>query len=135
MRLTYREFERFLLKDGYTAQEARHLFNTVKKMDKESRKWVIHWFKEGTYPKEPVEGITAERLVKEFQYKPLNAFIILNWLKEDPKAAKYFVMKRRSGTMPDAQTGQRMRELLDEMGKEVVLVMDLAQDGDVVEEE
>jgi len=135
MKITYREFQRFMKKDGYADQEIRHLFNTIKKMDKESRRWVIRWFHEGEFPKNEIEGVTAEFLMKELGYKPINAFIALNWLKEDPESAKYFMVKKPAGEDPGKSVGAEMEVFLKKMGREVTPVMDLENTDDVVEAE
>ena len=93
MRVTYRDFCAVFSQEGYTFSEVRHLFTALQSMDRQSRKWFIDWFFNGTLPGEVVEGVTAEYLIDKLKCKPLNAFIILNWLKEDPETAKYFVMK------------------------------------------
>ena len=45
------------------------------------------------FVKEYIEGITVEYLVKNYGLKPVNAFIVIDWLKTDPQAAKYFMLK------------------------------------------
>lgn len=135
MKITYREFQRFMKKDGYTDKEIRHLFNTIKKMDRESRRWVIHWFHEGEFPKDVIEGVTAELLVNKLGYKPINAFIALNWLKEEPESAKYFLVKKPAGVDPSQSIAKEMEEFLKQKGLEVKPVMDLENTGDVVEAE
>ena len=132
MRITYREFQRFMKQDGYTEKEIRHLFNTIRKMDRESRRWVIRWFHEGEFPKKEVEGVTVEWLIKELNYKPINAFIAINWLKEDPAAAKYFMVKQRAGVDPSKEVGSEMKEFLEQRGIEVTPVLDLVNDSDVI---
>lgn len=93
-RITYTQFKKHLEREGfYSAREILHLFHAVKQMDKESRGWVIAWFEDGTYPEKAVEQITVRELVEDFGYKPLNAFIAIDWLKHDPQAAKYFIVK------------------------------------------
>lgn len=93
-RITYRQFKSYLENEKfYTSREIRHLFNSVKQMDKESRGWVIDWIESGKFPAKAVEQITVEELVKDFGYKPINAFIAIDWLKHDPDAAKYFIIK------------------------------------------
>ena len=91
-RITFRNFkDRF--KDLYSAKEVRHLFKAIKEMDKETRGWVVKWFVFGTFPEKEVEGMTVEKLIDDFGFKPLNAFITIDWLKADPAAAKYFIWK------------------------------------------
>lgn len=105
MKVTYKEFESYLKKDGYSAGEIDHLFHAVKAMDRESRMWVLRWFVNGTLPDIEVEGVTAGFLIEKCGYKPLNAFIVLDWLKSDPQAAKYFILKIPSTIAPGDAIG------------------------------
>ena len=93
MRVTYKEFCDYALNEGYSNFEVTHLFNVLKSKDKQTRKWFINWFKTGILPAEEIEGITAEYLIENCKCKPINAFIILNWLKEKPETAKFFIAK------------------------------------------
>ena len=93
-RISYREFKSFLKKSNYyTDREIRHLFNSVKQFDKETKIWLIDWFNTGDYPSKEVEQVTVRTLVEDFGYKPIAAFIAIDWLKQDPQAAKYFLVK------------------------------------------
>lgn len=91
-RITFLEFQHALRDEGYTPGEIRYLFGAVKEMDEESRGWVVDWIIHNVLPQDVVEGVTAEFLIEEGKYKPINAMIVLDWLKSDPAAAKYFVM-------------------------------------------
>lgn len=136
--MTYRQFKKFLEKENYyTNREIRHLFNAVKQMDKESRGWVIEWIQNGTYPKKTVEQITVEELVKDFGYKPLNAFIAIDWLKQDPQAAKYFIIK----TLPDIAQAAEEGRVIDNDEPDTpadpdapVVGLDTRDTGDTIED-
>ena len=91
-RITFKKFKERFEKE-YSVKEVRHLFKAVKAMDKETRGWVIEWIDTGDLPEKEVEGITVRRLIDDFGFKPLNAFITIDWLKADPTAAKYFIWK------------------------------------------
>lgn len=93
LRVTYKEFYDYALNDGYSNLEITHLFRVLKSKEKQTRKWFINWFKTGIIPHDEIEGITAEYLINELKCKPINAFIILDWLKGNPKIAKFFVSK------------------------------------------
>ena len=118
MKVSYRDFSDFMRNDGYKANEIRHLFSAVKSMDRESIGWVVRWLCLGEFPKKEVEGITAEYLITNCGYKPINAFIILDWLKADPQAAKYFILKAPSGMDPSESVGREMEQFLSEKGIE-----------------
>lgn len=93
-RISYKEFKSFLKKANYyTDKEIRHLFNAVKKLDKETKGWVIDWINTGEYPSKEVEQVTVRTIVEDFGYMPIAAFITIDWLKRDPQAAKYFIIK------------------------------------------
>lgn len=117
--ITYRQFRGFLESEGYAENEIRHLFGAVKSMDRETRHWVVEWMYEGVLPKKEVENVTAEFLINECGYQTINAFIILDWLKADPQAAKYFVAKLPHSDMtPDERVSQEMEEFLQKEGIE-----------------
>lgn len=116
MKIIFKEFCSFLLNEGCTEAEICHLYGAVKSMDAESRSWVIRWFCTSELPEDEIEGITAKYLIDQCGYKPLNAFIILDWLKTDPQAAKYFVLKIPVTISPSDSIGQEVDELLRQEG-------------------
>lgn len=118
MKITFKEFHNFLCENGCSEAEIRHLFGAVRSMDPESRNWVIRWFCTGELPGQEVEGVTARELIDHYGYKPLNAFIVLDWLKADPQAAKYFLLKIPSTIPPDESIGEEMEKLLKQEGHE-----------------
>lgn len=116
MKISFREFNSYLQKEGYTKQEIKHLFNAVKSMDSESRGWVIKWFNTGAIPNDEIEGVSAKYLIQECGYKVMNAFIILDWLKTDPQAAKYFILKIPSTISPSETIGPDIEKKMKEYG-------------------
>lgn len=114
MKITFKDFKIYLNNDGYSFSEIVHLFNAIRSMDRESRSWVIRWFNKGTLPSEEVEGVTASYLIEECGYKTLNAFIVLDWLKSDPQAAKYFILKIPSTISPSESIGDEIAQYVDE---------------------
>lgn len=118
MKITFREFRDFLFEAGCSEAEVCHLYGAVRSMDPESRGWVIRWFCTGELPDAEVEGVTAGYLVEKCGYKPLNAFIVLDWLKADPQAAKYFVLKLPSTISPSDSIGQEVSERMRREGRE-----------------
>lgn len=88
-KITYSEFSRFLLGEGYSPSESLNLFREMKQLSPKVRGWVIDWFFGGGYPTEVVEDMTVQMLVEEAELKPLNAFIAIDWLMKDPDAAKF----------------------------------------------
>ncbi len=132
-KITFREFKSLLKKENfYTDKEIRHLFNAVKHMDKETKGWVINWFHTGEYPSNEVEQITVRTLVEEFGFKPLNAFITIDWLKQDPQAAKYFIMK-----MPtlgkDIDFGEGASINTESSAEDEIYGLDTRDTGDTIE--
>lgn len=133
MKLTFRDFENVLLNDDYSIREIRHLFNAVKKMGKESRQWVMKWILSGEYPADEIEGVTARMLVEELDFKPMNALIILDWLKTEPDTAKYYILKTSHSQDPSQQIGRQMLEYLQSHGISQTPVMLEQLDSDVIE--
>lgn len=132
MRISFKEFHRFLSEDDYTDKEIRHLFNAVKAMDQESRRWVLRWFNQGSYPDQEIEGVTAKYLVETCGYRPLNALIILDWLKADPQAAKYFVLKIPSTIPPGEAIGEEIEKIMEAEGISVQKAEEEEELGDIL---
>ncbi len=132
MRISFKEFHRFLSEDDYTDKEIRHLFHAVKAMDQESRRWVLRWFNQGSYPDQEIEGVTAKYLVETCGYRPLNALIILDWLKADPQAAKYFVLKIPSTISPGEAIGEEIEKIMEAEGIPVQKAEEEEELGDIL---
>ena len=132
MRISFKEFHRFLSEDDYTDKEIRHLFHAVKAMDQESRRWVLRWFNQGSYPDQEIEGVTAKYLVETCGYRPLNALIILDWLKADPQAAKYFVLKIPSTIPPGETIGEEIEKIMEAEGISVQKAEEEEELGDIL---
>ena len=111
MKITYKEFKDQLRSGGYSDREIVHLFQAFKEMDNQSRLWVIYWVLANRLPEDEIQGVTARYLIEEMKYTPINAFIVLDWLKTDPQAAKYFVLKRAA----DANIGETAARQIDEI--------------------
>lgn len=132
MRISFKEFHRFLSEDDYTDKEIRHLFHAVKAMDQESRRWVLRWFNQGSYPDQEIEGVMAKYLVETCGYRPLNALIILDWLKADPQAAKYFVLKIPSTIPPGEAIGEEIEKIMEAEGISVQKAEEEEELGDIL---
>lgn len=112
-KITYKEFYRSMKEDGLSDSEIKNLFISVQEASASARAWVIEWFFGGGYPKEQVEGITATFLIEEYGMNPINAFLTLNWLQEDPQAAKYFLVKKHVAPMITDAVEEKMLAFLD----------------------
>ena len=132
MRISFKEFHRFLSEDDYTDKEIRHLFHAVKAMDQESRRWVLRWFNQGSYPDQEIEGVTAKYLVETCGYRPLNTLIILDWLKAYPQAAKYFVLKIPSTIPPGEAIGEEIEKIMEAEGIPVQKAEEEEELGDIL---
>ena len=132
MRISFKEFHRFLSEDDYTDKEIRHLFHAVKAMDQESRRWVLRWFNQGSNPDQEIEGVTAKYLVETCGYRPLNALIILDWLKADPLAGKYFVLKIPSTIPPGEAIGEEIEKIMEAEGIPVQKAEEEEELGDIL---
>ena len=108
MKVTFSEYKEYMQGDGYAEREITRIFRAFKAMDGQSRSWLVWWIVARRLPKDEIEGITARYLIEERGFKPVNAFIIMDWLKTEPETAKYFLLK----TETDANIGEKaVREL------------------------
>ncbi len=119
-KISYNDFNEVFTQNGYSKFEVRNLFSAIKSMDKETRAWVIKWFWRGELPQKEIEGVNAKYLIEQYGLKPINAFIILDWLKSDPQTAKYYLYKHPgklvedSDNIPESENpGESIREELD----------------------
>lgn len=112
-RLIYRDFKKFLLKDGYTESEIVHLFKSIKKTDADTRRQITDWFNGDGFPEDIVENITVNFLVTEYGMKPINAFLTIDWLKHNPQSAKYFMLKNN----PEIQISDNLQKEMEDIMK------------------
>ena len=112
-RLIYRDFKKFLLKDGYTESEIVHLFKSIKKTDADTRRQITDWFNGDGFPEDIVENITVNFLVTEYGMKPINAFLTIDWLKHNPQSAKYFMLKNN----PEIQISDNLQKEMEDILK------------------
>lgn len=90
--IAYKEFETELLHAaGYSPRTIMHLFGAIKQMGKDRRRDFIRWFFTGKYPEINIGGFTVEKLVNQYGYRPIPAFLLMDWLETDFPAAKYFL--------------------------------------------
>lgn len=87
-RMTRSEFNQRLQSEKYTLAELSHLFKVFLEMDRRVRSWTMRWLLGKGFPQDVIEDVSVPMLV-ESGYKPMNAFIIMDWLLKDPVAAKY----------------------------------------------
>ena len=113
-RMTRSEFDQRLQSEKYTLAELSHLFKVFLEMDRRVRSWTMRWLLGKGFPQDVIEDVSVPMLV-EAGYKPMNAFIIMDWLLKDPVAAKYS-LRRHVDTLifeeePDAAlTKEETRE-------------------------
>lgn len=132
MKMTYGEFKNQLSNKGYGERGIVHLFRAFKKMDNESRLWLLGWLLFNRVPEKEIEGVTAGYLIHGLGYKPINAFIILDWLKTDPNAAKYFLQN----THEDVIIGEEaIAEIAKIMGLQPSSPLDEPPNGEALEAE
>lgn len=108
VRMTCQEFYECMSDEGYTLFELGHLFRAVCEMSSRVRRWTIRWLLGMGLPKDSIEGVTVPFLVSE-GYKPMNAFIIMDWLEKDPEAAKYSLVRHTRELEMNEETAAELR--------------------------
>lgn len=78
---------------NYSAAEADRVMEHVEQMDDDTFQWLVTWRREGTYPNERVEDVTVKELVDNMGMEPVNAFLCIAWLKQEPEEAKYVLSR------------------------------------------
>lgn len=117
-RISYKQFSEFLVEDGYTEAELKHLFKAVKSFDKEIKKWFIDWVNGGGLPTDEIEDKNISFFIDEMKLKPVNAFIVMNWLKTDPETAKYVLQREVPALVIDEDLRNAAQEYLDKHAAE-----------------
>ena len=77
-----------LKKEGYPEETIENTISKIEKFDSEIKRLFYEWLENSTVPGAEIENYSYEKLTKDFQMKPIGAFITLDWLKRDPKEAK-----------------------------------------------
>ncbi|MCD7824130.1 MAG: hypothetical protein LUG86_08990 [Oscillospiraceae bacterium] len=103
---------------GYTDEDIRTLFRSVREMDDESRGWVISWINGKGLPKATVEGVTAKYLVDEVKMQPVNALIALDWLKHEPETAKFYILRLAKDDSENEAAMEKMKKIVEELKKD-----------------
>lgn len=114
-KMTHAEFESRMDGEGYSLRELKHLFKVVCEMDSKVRRWTVLWLLGRGFPQDFIEGISVPMLVEE-GYKPMSAFIIMDWLIKDPEAAKYSLVRHASPIEMDEETAKELRSALVKEG-------------------
>jgi hypothetical protein len=73
---------------GYSAAKAELVWNKLGNISPGLFQIFIDWWEKGQFPEIVVEGYSFESLQVEHSMNPLAAFLTLDWLTRDPKAAK-----------------------------------------------
>lgn len=116
MMVTYGRFRERLRQQGRTDAQVRHLYGAVRELCPKARRWFVRWFATGDLPADEVEGVTADFLVRECGCDEINALIMLDWLLEDPDAAKYWALSPRSAPVSE-EAGRGVQRLLEREGR------------------
>lgn len=114
-KMTRSEFNERMNAESYSLFELAHLFKVVCEMDSRVRRWTLQWLLGRGFPQDIIEGVSVPMLVEK-GYKPMNAFIIMDWLIKDPEAAKYSLTRHASPMDVDEETAAELRTILVEEG-------------------
>lgn len=111
-KLSYLAFRKLIRDEGYSEQEIIKLYKSIKQMDKEVLFYFINWANGAPYPNLTIENIDIPFLVSEYGLHPINAFIVLSWLKEDPLVAKYILLSSPQSESISENEKERLRSFL-----------------------
>lgn len=77
-----------LMDAGYSSGGAKSAAEKILVMDEEIREGLSRWMEEGELVDIAIEDISVHELVNELGYKEIAAFLMLDWLRREPDAAK-----------------------------------------------
>ena len=106
------------LKDQYSSREIAELYARVRTFDPDIQGWVADWIDDKGYPAERIEQMTVAELTGKFHYSPMNAFILMNWLRHAPDEAKYAVMSPHVDRTLSEEEIRNARRALKESGRQ-----------------
>ena len=118
--VTFRKFYARLKAGDYTDMEIAHLYQRIRDLDVDIQGWVADWVADKGYPEDCIEGVTVRDLTEKLGMKPMNAFITMNWLRNNPEEAKYSLLSLRgSGNLEISEKiREAARNCLRELGEE-----------------
>lgn len=97
MIVKYYTLKKYLMnKLDYSEQTAKNAIAEIRKMDPEILHMFVVWFNgdiSAPLPNKKINGITLQNIIDLNHVDPVSAFIDLNWIKEDPDKAKYYIAK------------------------------------------
>jgi len=107
-------FEHFteMFKHDYTSEQLKYLFGKLRTMDPQLRRDFLKWIFTGNYPETEIENVTVPLLVEKAGFKPINAFLIMDWLKKEPQTAKYMLTRRTAPRAIDPLAQEEAEEYL-----------------------
>lgn len=117
-KIVFRDFCAWLRACGYTDMEIVRLYDRIRDLDADIQGWVADWIGGKGYPQERIEGVTVDELTEKLNLKPMNAFIIMNWLRKNPDEAKYALLNMHAGLEISEKTRETARNCLRELGEE-----------------
>ena len=117
-KVVFRDFCAWLRACGYTDMEIVRLYDRIRDLDADIQGWVADWIGGKGYPQERIEGVTVAELTEKLKLKPMNAFIIMNWLRKNPDEAKYALLHMHADLEISEKTRETTRNCLRELGEE-----------------
>lgn len=118
-RLTYIGFRRIVSEQDFSEHEIIHLYKAVRRLDKEILNYFIDWANGAPFPDITIENFDFPYLINEYGLNPINAFIVMSWLKEDPRAAKYALYHKPRGEKVSEEEKDHLRAILKSKGVEM----------------
>lgn len=115
MIVKYYTLKKYLInKLDYDDQTAKATIAEIRKMDPEILHMFVVWFNgdiSAPLPNKKINGITLQNIIDLNHVDPVSAFIDLNWIKEDPDNARYYIAKPCSSSSEQDITEDMKEEL------------------------
>lgn len=84
----YAKWKSYLKQNGYDDASAVSAAKKIMAMDSDLKEDLQKWADRGIMSERSVEGFRADELVDIMGFHEVAAFLMLDWLKRDPNAAK-----------------------------------------------
>jgi len=117
--ISYIKLFTYLTKEeGLGPEEAIRSINRIRKLDNQLKRALIAWLNKESV-NIVINGVSFDELVNDENFTPVRAFLMLDWIKREPKQAlRYMAFERMSQSLPPAEEfQQRLREALNSEGK------------------
>ena len=116
MKISYKKLMRYLMSEhDYTEAEAAHSIDRLRDVHEEIKEALAEFWQTGEVPNK-VHGMNVPALMKHRDMDPIAALLAIDWLIEQPRAAKWAMMHPRAAAVITKQDIEYLERIAAENG-------------------